>query len=544
MTGIELNNHMSKKDTSEQIKSRDERANRRGNSVSVAEGGLFSTSLEESKKSSAAIDFDGLVGSMSAANLTDSSQPKSAVSAVHQTPLKEKVRSGSKDSDDSYDSKSSTEVHGNPEGNPTHKSVVSPSSGRYSTTIERGRTAIGPQVEHATARVVYSRMVDQVINSTTISKTRDALRESFSHLPISSADLREMGNVVDEAEGRISIFKAERENIKKLKGRTDLPFNPDLVNEVMVEGIKSMNAKTAAILIDYAVFAANKMPYANFPTEGVPSNPNTGSEQTAKNRLGLLSDIVESVATIRDLSEKTDERSQRKLQEEQDRFREYFSPKRQGNLREHWGITGEQVDDLLEKKTGIDDLFTATLQDKIANHVGQLFYYPRLQTPHHYTINRVEGDWAVSKEDWCDVMKIDPATEQRISGTPKYNSGTLPRNNNPEILYDVAGRHLVATFNAFMGLSRFGRENQEAIVDGFLEKSVLENSGLNRNQGWEGLVDPQTGEEIDLNSVKRGVKEVTTIDHDNRIFAAKNSQTREFIIDQDHGKEGGSNDRY
>lgn len=526
MTRIELNNHMSKKDTFEQIKSRDERANRRGNNISVARSSSSTTSLEESKKSSAAIDFDGLVGSMSAANLTDSSQPKSAVSVAHQTPLKEKVRSGSKDSDDSYDSKSSTEVHGNPEGNPTHKSVVSPSSGRYSTTIERGRTAIGPQVEHATARVVYSRMVDQVIDSTTISKTRDALREAFSHLPISSADLRGMGNVVDEAEGRISIFKAERENIKKLKGRTDLPFNPDLVNEVMVEGIKSMNAKTAAILIDCAVFAANKMPYANFPTEGVPTNPNTGSEQTAKNRLGLLSDVIESVATIRDLSEKTDERSQRKLQEERDRFQEYFSPKRQGNLREHWGITGEQVDDLLEKKTVIDDLFTAALQDKIANHVGQLFYYPRLTDPHeNIVIDGVLGDWAVTQEEWNKTMARDADSVAKCKAQ-KYNLGALPRSNNPEIMYDVVGRHLVATFNAFRGLSGFGRENQEAIVDGFLEKAVLENSGLNRNQGWEGLVDSETGNEIDLVSAKEEIGKVTTLDHDSRIFAAKDSHIR------------------
>lgn len=513
MTGIELNNHMSKKDNSDITTEREERMKRREILKTSAGGG----------SSSAVIGVEELAESISAANLDDPSQPKSAINITHQTPLKGKLRSASGESENSD---SSTEVHGKIEGNPSHKSVVSPSSGRFATTIERGRTAIGPQVEHATARVVYSRMVDQIIDRTTISKTRDALRKAFSHLPISSDALGEMGNVVDEAEGRISIFKAERENIKKLKGRTDLPFNPDLVNEVMVEGIKAMNAKTAAILIDYAVFAANKMPYANFPTEGVPSNPNTGSEQTAKNRLGLLSDVIESVATIRDLSEKTDERSQRKLQEEQDRFREYFSPKRQGNLREHWGITGEWVDDLLEKRMEIDDLFTATLQDKIANHVGQLFYYPRLTNPHVNTvIDGVLGDWAVTQEEWDKTMARDEDSVAKRKA-PKYNSGTLPRNNDPEIMYDVAGRHLVATFNAFRGLSRFGRENQEAIVDGFLEKSVLENSGLNINQGWEGLVDPITERGIDLDNTRFEIKNVTTLDHENRIFAAKESHVR------------------
>ncbi len=520
MTEIELNNYMMKKDLSGQRKEREERAKRRADSSFVAGGGLNSTSLEESRKSSAAIGVDELTESMSAANLDDTSQPKSAINITHQTPLKGKLRSASGESENSD---SSTEVHGKIEGNPSHKSVVSPSSGRFATTIERGRTAIGPQVEHATARVVYSRMVDQIIDRTTISKTRDALREAFSHLPISSDDLVEMGNVVETAAEKIARYKAERDKIKELRGRTDLSFNPDVVNEVMVEGIKAMNAKTAAILIDYAVFAANKMLYANFPTEGVPANPNTGSEQTAKNRLALLSDVLERVGEIRDLSERTDDGSQEKLQRKQKLFREYFSPKKQDNLEKHWGITKDQVDGLLTGTVEIDALFTQAVEDKITNYVGQLFYYPRLQAPQHYTINGVEGDWAVTKEDWCDVMKIDPETEQRISGTPKYNSGTLPRSNDPEIMYDVAGRHLVAAFNAFRGLSRFGRENQEAMVDGFLEKSVLENSELNRNQGWEGLVDPKIGRAIDLDSTKGEIEKVTILGHKNRIFAAKNS---------------------
>ncbi len=140
-------------------------------------------------------------------------------------------------------------------------------------------------------------------------------------------------------------------------------------------------------------------------------------------------------------------------------------------------------------------------------------------------------------------MARDPKSK-RDGRQPKYNSGTLPRNNNPEIMYDVAGRHLVATFNAFRGLSRFGRENQEAIVDGFLEESVLKDSFLNRNQGWEGLRDPRTEEEINLDSAREGIKTATILDHDNKIFAAKGSEASESIIDQDHGKEGGSNDRY
>ena len=45
--------------------------------------------------------------------------------------------------------------------------------------------------------------------------------------------------------------------------------------------------------------------------------------------------------------------------------------------------------------------------------MSELFYYPSLQTTHHYAINGIEGDWAVSKEEWCDVMKINPETETK-----------------------------------------------------------------------------------------------------------------------------------
>ena len=357
---------------------------------------------------------------------------------------------------------------------------------------------IGPQVEHATAHVVYSRMVDQIIGSTTISKTRNALREAFSHLPISLSDLEEM----DNAERRISIFKAERENIKQLRGRTDLLFNPDIVNEGMVEGIKAMNAKTAAIIIDCAVFAANKMPYANFPTEGVPANPNTGSERIAKNRLALLSDVLETVVEMRDSQKAIHQRLVEQLHRMQD------------NLQKHWGITRYQIDELLQNNTITDDLFySEEIQRKIAYYISQLFYFPRLQTTHHYTINGIEGDWAVSKEDWCEVMKIDPETEQKISGKPRYNHGTLPRNNDPEIMYDVAGRHLVAIFHAFRGLSRFCEENQESIVESFLEKSVLKDS-MDGDESMEGFTS---------SIVRQKIRDVTILAHDKRIYAAKGS---------------------
>ena len=125
-------------------------------------------------------NLDEILVGVSDVGLVDSNNSKSATNIVPKTPLK-KLRSASGESENSD---SSTEVRGNIDGNPSHKSVVSPASGKFSTTIERGRTAIGPQVEHATARVVYGRMVDQVIDRTTISKTRDALKEVFSHLPI------------------------------------------------------------------------------------------------------------------------------------------------------------------------------------------------------------------------------------------------------------------------------------------------------------------------------------------------------------------------
>ena len=144
------------------------------------------------------------------------------------------------------------------------------------------------------------------------------------------------------------------------------------------------------------------MQYANFPNEGVRPNPNTGSELVSKNRLALLSCVLERVWEIRNLLDATDAKSQEKLRVWMGSFREYLSQGRRKNLEQCWQITGNQIEDLLEGKLKIDDIFTPTLQKQIANYIGQLFYYPRLKKTHHYTINAVTGDWSVSKKKWCD----------------------------------------------------------------------------------------------------------------------------------------------
>jgi hypothetical protein len=92
---------------------------------------------------------------------------------------------------------------------------------------------------------------------------------------------------------------------------------------------------------------------------------------------------------------------------------------------------------------------------------------------HEYEIDGVRSKWAVSKENSDKVMAKDQ-TSKAAGKNPKYNQGTKPRNNDLEILYQLAGRHLVLAFNCFSGLGCFHEDYQKRITDDFLQNSVLE----------------------------------------------------------------------
>lgn len=425
----------------------------------------------------------------------------------------------------SQGSQSSTSVPGNPDDLYSSRSIVSPTSGRYTTTQERGRTVIGPQAEHTTARVMYSRLVDQAIKTGgTISKSREAFKQYFECLPISSTDLQEIYKIIDDCDAKMTQYKRERHNIKKFEGRTDAGFDPQIVNEVMVLGIQSLNSKALGLLIDRAVFSSNKIPHASFPTEGIANNPNTGYEQSAKNRLALLSDVITGVAKINilrtDATEESQNNLQNNLQKELAKFRKNFTEQKQCNLEQHWGINSDQVEQLLSGDLPIDNIFH-NIRDNISKYMGQLFYYPKFDISEENketTIDGIKGDWAITQQEWNEVMARE-GTQAKIQGKrPKYNKGTLPRNNDPEIMYEVAGRHIAWVFNCFRGLSEFNSENQEEIVYNFLENSIL--SGKN---SWCDEIDPKSQQKIDADLLNKKIREDNILDHENRVFAAKDS---------------------
>lgn len=216
-------------------------------------------------------------------------------------------------------------------------------------------------------------------------------------------------------------------------------------------------------------------------------------------------------------------------------------------------LTGSEVEKefLLIKKI-LKAQFDAkeTVQDKMTRRMGQLFYYPHLDQDKvfNYTIYdpkdyekkekdyleapkyKETADWAVSKEDWYNVMKLDLKLNPIKDGKKSdYNKWSKPRNNDPEVMYELTGRHLVVIFNDFKGLSSFGIDSQEEIVDDFLKKSVLKDktvikSGIELTiNGWEGHIDPKTQSKINLDNLNKNIRGFSEIDYESGKFRSKSS---------------------
>ncbi len=183
-----------------------------------------------------------------------------------------------------------------------------------------------------------------------------------------------------------------------------------------------------------------------------------------------------------------------------------------------WGITEDITQNLIKGVTKPDDIFD-DISEKISKHVGQLFYYPKIDPSkmHEYEISGEKAKWAVSEEEWQDVME-----------RKKYNQGTKPRKNDPEILYQLAGRHLVLTFNCFAGLSYFSVINQKQITDDFLQNSVLDEQGWNHKLSTK----PSTDKPENLKSLQDGIRDMTTLDYQNGIFYTNDSTKNQNILTQ------------
>ena len=279
-------------------------------------------------------------------------------------------------------------------------------------------------------------------------------------------------------------------------------------------------SSVVADIMDHCIFGANKMTYASLPNEGVPSNPNTGKERAAKDNLKLLSDFLINVSSAKQLTQSEEVKDQTKAARIRDEI--LHDQKTIKKLKESWGIEDNKIQDLINGALEPDSIFY-DVADKISEHVGRLFYYPRLNPTqmHEYEIDGVSSKWAVSEQEWNRVMAKDEAS-RAASKSPKYNQGTKPRNNDPETLYQLAGRHLVLAFNCFSGLGCFHEDYQKQITDNFLQNSVLEANG------WKDEIVEVVGKKrknvpINIKYLEKEVTKHAALDYQERNFYTKDS---------------------
>jgi hypothetical protein len=292
-------------------------------------------------------------------------------------------------------------------------------------------------------------------------------------------------------------------------------------------------SSVVADIMDECIFGANKMPYASLPTEGVPPNPNTGKERAAKDNLKLLSDFLSNVSEASQLAKSEEIKDQAKAVRIRDEIR--HDQKAIKKLKDAWGLEGGQIQGLINGTLETNSIFD-DVADKISEHVGNLFYYPRVDPTqmHEYEIDGVGSKWAVSEQEWSKVMAKDKASKA-AGKSPKYNQGTKPRNNDPEILYQLAGRHLVLAFNCFSGLGCFSVRQQKSITDSFLQNSVLEEGG------WKGeiveIVEQRRRKNIQMDEdhLKKEVTKCATLDSEHQKFYTNDSFVGQKETSKSHG---------
>ncbi len=403
--------------------------------------------------------------------------------------------------DDTKSTESSEKDTGELRRGTTARSKVSMGGG-IGTPDQRGRTEVGPQVEHASAYVLFEELLYAALEGERFATAPKTLAESFACLPLPEKAIKEISEKAEKVEEEFVPRDERKKTTRTLRGVNDVVDDKDFMQAMLEEKRDSINstliekqkaqkllaaleklektdpphikeaimlanrskfASAIAPIIDDCIFGANKMPYASLPIEGVDPNPNTGKERTAKNNLKLLSDFLLEIEEANNLKQDSDPEKQQKWQEKIEELKQDTSMLR--DLNKTWGIDNSQANDLIEAKADADSIFGAVRQ-KILEHVGELFYYPRLTKTYEYSIDGDTKKWAVSKEDWDKVIE-----------SKKYNKGTNPRSNDHEILGQLAGRHLVLIFNCFKGLSTFSPDNQARITQNFIEKSVLDDNG-------------------------------------------------------------------
>lgn len=440
---------------------------------------------------------------------------------------------------------------------PRKKSRVSLGSGGFAASETRGRTEVGPQVEHASAYVLFEELIYSALEDTKIKNGPQNLVNLFSCLPLSQTTIQEIQEKSQSAKEAITTEerKAATRSIRgsnylanqseylttllqeRLKGDCDEEEKQKIdqslkglerISTIDVASVKDAlklanRANFSSVVVDImddCIFGANKMPYASLPNEGVPPNPNTGRERTAKDNLKFLSDFLINISKANHLTQSEETEDQAKAAVIRDEIQ--HDQKMIKKLKDVWGLKSEDIQSLITGETNPNAIFD-NVADKISEYVGHLFYYPRLDPTqmHEYEIDGVRSKWAVSEQEWNKVMAKDAASKA-ASKTPKYNQGTKPRNNDPEILYQLVGRHLVLAFNCFSGLGCFSVRQQESITDSFLQNSILEANGWN-NEIVEVVEKKRKNVPIDTRYLGREVAKHATLNYQEQNFYTKDS---------------------
>ncbi|MBU6140402.1 MAG: hypothetical protein KGP29_02445 [Proteobacteria bacterium] len=445
--------------------------------------------------------------------------------------LPQRKRGESKDSD------SSTEVimgDGKSSGN---KSRVSTGGTTVTTPNTRGRTAAGPQVEHALAYVVYESIAKKAIAGQKISQASEKMREAFEAFPIKPEAMEELISRTEAISQEALRFRTTKRSLKERKDSGNNPLSEEdysATHDALIIAARAQYAKMIEATMDVCLFGANKMPNVSYPTEGVAPNPNTGKEKEAKNNLLLLDNFIERVASVYNSSAEDAEEAKTNLLNDSEFL---------GRLKTKWGVSREIVESLFEITVPSSATASADLEDseespleqklsevllprihaQLARNMGELFYYPSLPVDqtHRYPIKvgsgrterLIEENWSVSQEEWQDVMKANPTTGERVEGAPKYNKGTLPRSNNLDEMYKTVAQAEVAFSKLLPSLQYFGEEKYEAIMNGFLINSVISNSQVNGGKGWGRLIEQQMikdgkiGSTVTINSLLNELQE-------------------------------------
>ncbi len=223
--------------------------------------------------------------------------------------------------------------------------------GGVGTPDQRGRTEVGPQVEHASAYVLFEELLYAALEGERFATAPKTLAESFGCLPLPEKAIKEISQktkvveeefvprderkkitrtlrgvngLVDKKDFMRAAFEKIRDSStstpdEKQKAQEVLAdldrlekSDPPHVKEAIILANKSNFASAIAPIIDDCIFGANKMPYASLPIEGVDPNPNTGKERTAKNNLKLLSDFLLEIEEANNLKQSPDPQKQKK----------------------------------------------------------------------------------------------------------------------------------------------------------------------------------------------------------------------------------------